>query len=171
MQIIQRNRKVHTRVAINGAISIFSFLYIAWISFDSNVLWKIGLSLILVLFSLLVLFLSINSLLEGQKTEIALEIDEKGINDRVSFAEAGFISWEKIEKAFIDKIQGKKHIIIKFKDGFIPETKSNILKRFGVNGTRKKFGNAIAVNEDYVIEELDEILAIIFQESGLNETA
>lgn len=169
MQTIQRNKKAHTRLAINGFVIILSFLYIAWVNFDSNVLWKVGLSLILVFVSLIFLFVSVNSLLEGQKTQIALKVDEKGIDDRVSFSEVGFISWEKVEKVFIDKIRGKKHIIIKLKEGVILEPKSNKLKRFGMKDTQQKFGNAIAINKDYVIGKLDDILEIIFQESGLNK--
>lgn len=169
MQTIERNRKAHRGLAINGLITVPTFLYLAWMSFDSNVLWRIGLVGVLIFVAGLMFFLSINSWLESRKSAIALTIDEKGIDDNASFAEVGFMSWEKIEKVFIGKIHRKKHLIIQFKEGVVLEPTSNSFKRFGRKDVREKFGNAVAINGDYITGEVEEVLELILQESPLDK--
>mgnify|MGYP000645428688 CR=1 FL=1 len=58
-------------------------------------------------------------------------------------------------------MEGNHHLIIQFFDDFEPTNNSGFLKDMLVNKTREKFGNVIAINKDYVVEDLEEILEML----------
>ncbi|MEO1450854.1 MAG: STM3941 family protein, partial [Bacteroidota bacterium] len=118
-------------------------------------------SILLFPLGLFALAFLINSLREVRAPDTALEIHAEGITDKVSFTRAGFIKWEHIREVFIDKFAGNQLLVIRFHDDYEPQDNSSIFKRVIAVQITDKFGNVIAINKDYVQEDLDHILNMI----------
>ncbi len=160
---IERNKIVHIKLAITLSIALYLIIRSAINNFNNVEPWRNFLAVFLIILAILFLFLLIHSISESFKFKPALIINQKGIEDNISLSEAGFIEWENIESVFMGKMKGNNHIIIKLKDDYKPKVNSFLSKRILINELKSKFGNAIAINKDYVKEDLNYIMEQIIK--------
>ncbi|MEL6674701.1 MAG: STM3941 family protein [Bacteroidota bacterium] len=162
MHTFHRNKSRHLRLTIVGALG-FAWAFEEGISqFHGVKEWANGkFMLFLALCSIFgwLLYFSGRQLF---KPGIALKVDETGIYDYVSFAEAGLIRWEKIEQVFIADLHGKEHLIIKYVAGFLPPPGNALFSETLEAATRQAHGNAISISQRNLTESLTEVLTIIY---------
>lgn len=161
MKTVNRNKNVFIRLVL---ISLFGLFMIgkrimneSLFGPDAN--WISTVFLIFI--GLFLPLMIINSVYELLKPNVALEISPEGINDQVSFREAGFVAWEHIEDVYMDTSKRKPYLIIKLKPDFELQTKPSILRRALARKDVEAYGHAISINRDYVKEDLNSILKMI----------
>lgn len=161
MDIIKRNKKAHIRGLIMASVALCVATKSAINNFTSPVEWRNMMAFFIVFLGLVMLFLIFNSIVTLLKSGYALKIDEKGIEDNVSFSESGFISWDNIENVSIEKYKGGKLLVIRLKDNFEKIVRTSIFKKIILEEVESKFGNALGISKDYIEGEYDDILAFI----------
>lgn len=110
--------------------------------------------LIAIIINILLLIIPIKQLLKRPE---ALIISNKGIEDYVSFANAGLIEWDNITSAEIDKKGLRNALIINLKNDFNLKKNTSFITQNLQQENVSKYGNALVINKDYIKGDLEEI--------------
>lgn len=159
--IIPRNSKAFKKVIvvsiISGAVIGISMSSL-WYSASSQ--RTVYLQLLTLLAILIAAFL-LNAIVQLLKKTPALILDDKGITDKISYAKAGFIAWEKVDFVELKQFNGSLHLLIFLKDGLNSISEQLGPRKRLAENIFKRTGAAIALNAPLLSYDIDVLKAEI----------
>lgn len=150
---IKRKKMRTLGTAIYSAVGVFYmgkyFFGKSHFTYGENPFPTIGVLALLGFMTLMLLFITYNSVRQLLEKGPALILNSDGIIDHVSPAKAGLLRWEDITHVDIQKLGWKKHMVIHLvnDDWILEKVKGG--NRIAVNQAKEKTGSAIAVSTVY----------------------
>ena len=154
---ISRNKKPFNKLLLLIPLTFIPVMRVILINFETNII----LSVLLSLYCVLMVFFFINAIKKTNKTSPALTIDNTGLTDNISIANAGLITWNEITNFEILKSAGHPHlfVFVKNTEKFI-ENKS-WFKKGMITQLNKDKGSPIAIDLNQIDIDSKELLKIL----------
>lgn len=167
-KLILRNKKTFNKLLIIIPLTFIPLVRIIIKNFQTNEHLKIGYSVVLLLFCILMLIFFINAIRKINKNSPALIINDNGITDNISIANAGEIKWKEILRFEILKSAGHPHlfIFVENPEKFI-NNKSWFTKGM-LTQLNKDKGSPIAIDLNQVEIDSTELMKIVTEKKSNN---
>ena len=120
--------------------------------------------LLLVVFIALGTFFFINAIIQILKRSPALIINDTGIVENLTLAEAGFIRWENISHCELKKYTGSPHLVIYLKEFSAIMEKLNVVRKKLTEVKVRDLGTPVAINLKLLDFNSNELVSIITEE-------
>lgn len=125
--------------------------------------WRMGWMAVCLMACLILFIAVVYSLRQVLMFSPALKVDTKGITDKVSFSEAGFIPWEQIEEVYIGDASESKALIIRLSPDFsLPDPRGSWAESVAKD-TFKEHGHALSLAQRNIRQPIEEALARIYE--------
>lgn len=153
---ISRNKKPFNKLLLLIPLTFIPIIRVGLKNFETN----IALSVSLFLYCLLMFIFFVNAL---KKTSPALTINNSGLTDNISIANAGLITWNEIINFEILKSAGHPHlfVFVKNSEKYI-ENKSWFTKGM-ITQLNKDKGSPIAIDLNQIDIDSKELLKILHE--------
>lgn len=154
---ISRNKKPFNKLLFLIPLTFIPIIRVALKNFETNII----LSVSLFLYCLLMLIFFVNAIKKANKTSPALTIDNTGLTDNISIANAGLITWNEITNFEILKSAGHPHlfVFVKNPEKFI-KNKSWFTKGMTTQLNKDK-GSPIAIDLNQINIDSEKLLKIL----------
>lgn len=150
--VIKRKRKQQWQMLIIGPFAMYTMVN-AMLNMDSKGI----LYYALLIFSSLVLLFFFNALRQMLNRKPALVIDESGLTDNISLANAKFIAWNNIRKCELKKYMRRDHLLIFMRDlSTLDLSRKKMMQIF-----ERDLGTPVALPLDAMKVNKDELAKIV----------
>ena len=144
--IIPQKSTAFLKILFSLTIPILFLSYVFFNYFSGDLSLNIYLLFLCAMVFFICVLMLINTLIKIVNKKPALVLNQKGIIDHVSMANAGFIEWREITGCFIAKMSGVDQLFISVKDHQSILSKQNPIRKGLLSVPIEDHGTPIAID-------------------------